>query len=202
MKPRGKATIVAVTALAAALVSGGVASAANWFVADPQSTIKNVRTVTMPGFDTGPTADLNAKKKSVTVRWVAQKLVKGERVQRYIVRRYDTGNGAKIEVCGADVVTTTCKDADVPVGAWAYTVQAVQYRWTGPESPRSGVVTIEPEPAAVPTPSPAATIKETPATAVEEAPAAAVEKAPPATPVTVLPSAAIDETPSVEPSAP
>ena len=196
MKPRAKAGAVAAGALMAALLTGGVASAADWFVVAPQSKIKNLQTVAMPGFDSGPAVEVNAKTNTVAVRWVVQKVVKGERVQRYIVRRYNTATGSKHLVCGAEVVTATCKDTDVPTGSWAYTVQTAQYRWTGPESPRSGVVTIEPEPkAAAPEPVPTATTATETPSATRATVVATTAAAPAPTPSTDPP--AIDPAPPV-----
>ena len=98
-----KALTLTATVVTLAAIGGGVAFA-GWFATSPEVKAK-VRTAAMPGFDTGPAVDVNARKKTVAVRWVAQKVVKGERVQRYIVRRYNTATGVKLTVCGDQVVT-------------------------------------------------------------------------------------------------
>ena len=134
MRALAKASAVVATATALAAIGGGIASA-GWFVTSARSTA-TVRTLQMPGFDRGPVVERQPRTDSVSVRWVTRP------AQRYIVERYDTATGAGTPVCA--VVTGGCQDDDVPAGTWAYTVRAVNWRWTGPESPRSAALTIPP----------------------------------------------------------
>lgn len=142
MKAFSKASLVLATVTSLAVIGGGVAFAGSWFTTAPDLRVKKLTTATMPDFDSGPAVDL--RNGNVTIQWVAQKLVKGVPVQRYIVRRYNAATGASAQICGDDVTVSKCKDSDVPPGQWEYTVRTAHYQWRGPESPHSDAITITP----------------------------------------------------------
>jgi hypothetical protein len=142
MKAFSKASLVLATVTSLAVIGGGVAFAGSWFTTAPTLRVKKLTTATMPEFDSGPAVDL--RNGTVTVQWVAQKLVKGVTVQRYIVRRYNVTTGASSQICGDAVTVSKCRDSDVPRGKWEYTVRTAHYQWRGPESPHSDAITIAP----------------------------------------------------------
>ena len=136
---RARAYIVALAAVGLAL--GGAVSAFAAFHVEATDVTMTFKTVTMPGFDSGPAVE--AHRGSVKIDWVAQKIVKGVNVERYLVTRYNVATDAGQQVCGDSVTGTRCTDVDVPAGRWKYTVRTVQGAWLGPESKRSDVVKIE-----------------------------------------------------------
>jgi len=197
-------------------VAGIAAAYADWTIPSAPLAI-DVQTVAMPAFYSAPA--VQPRGRQVTVSWVAQRIEKGVKVQRYIVVRQDA-SGRGTQVC--DTAATTCRDTAVPDGAWAYTVRTGYASWPGPESPPSVPVTIghaakppgtsttttEAAPLAVPpvpaattaTPAsgaefPANTSPPPPAVPDESEPAKAAEATPP-------PSSTPDAAATTEPAAP
>jgi hypothetical protein len=69
----------------------------------------------------------------------------------YLVRRYPASGGASVTPgagCAATITgtgtTVGCDEANVPPGAWQYTVSPVLGAWTGAESPKSVTVLVGP----------------------------------------------------------
>ncbi|HEV2361854.1 MAG TPA: hypothetical protein VGS21_09150, partial [Acidimicrobiales bacterium] len=82
---------------------------------------------------------------SVTISWAAALMGNGTAVAGYVIRRYNSVNGAPATVgarCSGVVVATSCTESPVPSGSWVYTVTPVQMSWTGHESAPSGTITV------------------------------------------------------------
>ena len=82
----------------------------------------------------------------VTVSWGASTLSNGHAVDGYLVERYDAGSGAVQVIlagCSGTISATSCAESGVPTGQWKYTITPViATNWRGPESVKSGAVTI------------------------------------------------------------
>jgi hypothetical protein len=82
----------------------------------------------------------------VTVSWGASTLSDGRAVDGYVIARYAAGSGTVQTIltgCAGTVTATSCLEPGVPPGQWQYTVTPViGTNWRGPESVKSGVVTI------------------------------------------------------------
>jgi hypothetical protein len=131
-------TATAIAAVGIALA--GTVSAFAAFEVSASEAVMRFKSATMPALDSAPAVEQRAAK--VKIAWVAQK-IGGTHVERYLVTRYNMATGAATQVCGNQVSTARCTDADVPLGRWKYTVRTVQRTWTGPESKRSDVVKID-----------------------------------------------------------
>jgi hypothetical protein len=129
--------LAAVVAGAAGMSIAGIAAAyANWTVHSAWLMVE-MKTLAMPAFYSPPAVQPQGRK--VTVSWVAQRMEKGVKVERYIVVRHDP-SGHDTQVCGT--ATTTCKDTAIPDGTWSYTVRTAYASWQGPDSPSSVAVKI------------------------------------------------------------
>jgi hypothetical protein len=123
---------------AVALTTTSVAIAA-WTVTGTGAA--GSRALTMPG---GVTPTAAATGTSVTVRWAAATFPGGTAVEGYIVKRYDTTNGAEATVgagCSGVVTTTSCTETGVPGGTWVYANIPVQGTWQGARSALGNTVT-------------------------------------------------------------
>jgi hypothetical protein len=137
-----KASKYTLTALGAVgLALAGSVSAFAAFSVEAPGAVMRFQTITMPAFDSAPDVEQNAAK--VKLAWVAQKIGGGEKVERYLVTRYNLITGGGAQVCGENVTAARCTDVNVPAGRWKYTLRTVQGTWMGPESKRSDVVKID-----------------------------------------------------------
>jgi hypothetical protein len=96
---------------------------------------------------TAPTSAANSGR-SVTLTWSAVTLGNGQPVDGYLVTRYeaDPPNLPQLTTladCSGTIAGLTCTEYGVPLGSWQYTITpVVGDHWRGPESPKSGVITI------------------------------------------------------------
>lgn len=99
------------------------------------------RGVVMP---TGPTASAVANGSDITVAWPAVTLPTGGAVQGYVVTRYTSGGSpvTPSASCQGIITALSCIEVNVSSGTWAYSVQAVQGTWNGPQGARSNAVTV------------------------------------------------------------
>jgi hypothetical protein len=93
-----------------------------------------------------PSPTVNADH-SVTLTWSATTLANGEPVDGYVVTRYEATSPFAAQTiqpgCDGVVYALTCTETAVAPGSWQYTITPVKgTHWTGPESVKSGVVTL------------------------------------------------------------
>ena len=82
---------------------------------------------------------------SVAVSWGTSTLSNGRAVGGYLVKRYDASSGAVQTIaagCAGTVAALTCTETGVPTGQWTYAITPVLANWQGPESLKSGAVTV------------------------------------------------------------
>jgi hypothetical protein len=82
---------------------------------------------------------------SVTVSWVASTLPGGSPVGGYVVGRVNAVTGVPATVgsgCSGVIATTSCTEASVPAGTWAYTETPEQLNWRGGTSPQSAPIVV------------------------------------------------------------
>ena len=89
-----------------------------------------------------PTASVSGR--NVTVTWPAVKFINGTNVSGYTVARYAAdGTAQTIKTnCTGTISGLSCTERAVPSGSWTYSVKAHQSVWSGPESDKSGAVTV------------------------------------------------------------
>ncbi|WP_375479482.1 ice-binding family protein [uncultured Jatrophihabitans sp.] len=97
--------------------------------------------------DRGATPSSVAARGDVTVSWAASTTASGDPVGGYRIARYDTATLTAQPVgagCAGVVADTSCMEAALPDGSWAYTVTPVLgAHWSGAESPLGDAVTTD-----------------------------------------------------------
>lgn len=122
-----------------ALVCTALTAIAAWSASGVGSAQANA--LTMPAGNV-PTAVASGT--SVTVNWAASTFSNGAAVGGYLVHRYDTGGTVQTvgAACAGTITATTCAENSVPMGSWQYTVTPVDNSWTGAESGKSAIASI------------------------------------------------------------
>ncbi|MGH2967119.1 MAG: hypothetical protein ACRDMH_17310, partial [Solirubrobacterales bacterium] len=112
-------------------------AAANWQAAGSGSAYGAAKA--MPAGNT-PAASVSGR--NVSLSWSASS--GAVPVDGYIVRRYDTSSNQQSvgSACSGTVSGTSCTEQGVAPGDWKYTVTPTHANWRGPESPKSGTVTV------------------------------------------------------------
>ena len=94
----------------------------------------------------GATPSGSVSGQSVTVSWAATTLANGQPVGGYVIKRFDSVTLVQQTInsaCAGVVATTSCVEANVPVGSWRYSVTPViGANWQGAESVRSSPVVV------------------------------------------------------------
>lgn len=122
------------------IAAQGVFSAgALWSADGPGIGLSRAASVGTPS---PPTATLASD--DVTVSWASATLTGGVAVDGYVVTRYDNANVAQAPGagCAGTIAALTCVEANLPAGAWRYSVTAVKGGWSGPESAKSTTVAV------------------------------------------------------------
>lgn len=128
-----------------ATLGGSGAAAAAWAITSSGSGY--AKALVMP--TVGPPSR-SLSYPNVVLSWSAA-TIGGSAVDSYTARRY-SDSGALQTVgagCSGPITATSCTEANVPVGRWQYTLQAVKASWSSSESPKTAVVEIAAAPTSV-----------------------------------------------------
>ena len=135
--PRPVVLVVALVMALAVTLTGVPGAAALWSASTaPDGAGQSGARSMTPGHQPSA-ATLPANGDTVQVAWATST---GAPVEGYEVRAYDAVTGTSRAVagsCAGLVIATSCTDADVPDGQWAYSVAPRRAGWTGSESDRS-----------------------------------------------------------------
>ena len=133
---RGRAPLVIVLAVMAALAGPGSAGA-SWNAGGGGDSYAVARSL---GAGSAPTTSVSGR--NVTVNWSATG--GNVPVAGYVVRRYSSGGIEQTvgAACSGTIAGTSCTESSVPSGNWRYTVTPARQNWRGAESPQSPPATV------------------------------------------------------------
>ena len=137
--------------VATVVLTGAVPAAGYWSAGGTGAASASVDTLAA-----GNTPTASATGHTVTVTWaqttIGSYALGGFALGGYAVLRYPAGGGSAVTPgpgCAAAVSgigpSLTCAEANVPPGAWRYTVTPLLGTWTGAESAESAAVSVAPD---------------------------------------------------------
>jgi hypothetical protein len=145
-----RASALAILAATVAL-TGAAPAAGYWSAGGTGAASAGVETLAA-----GNTPTASAAGHTVTISWaqstIGSQPLGGFALGGYAVLRYPAGGGSAVTPgpgCAAAVsgsgASLTCAEANVPPGAWQYTVTTLLGTWTGAESTKSATVSVSPD---------------------------------------------------------
>lgn len=139
--------VVAATALVTALALGAASPArAAWLSSTGAASAATGRADAVPAASSPTTSTTGS---TASLSWSAVSLGGGAPVTGYRVTRVDTTTAAVTPATGAcagTVTATSCAEAGLPTGRWAYRLEAVRGAWVGPPGPLGPTVAVDATP--------------------------------------------------------
>ena len=138
------------TAVVAAVMAVVLGIGAAWAFWGSSSVVGGNGAAALALVNRGATPTATATAGTVVVSWAPTTLSTGAAVSGYVIKRYDASTLAQqtiLSSCTGTVTATTCTETNVPSGQWVYSVTPVfALNWTGTESVRSNVVSVDTTP--------------------------------------------------------